>query len=89
MLTALAALSPVLAQTGGQAASHLHALKAVGYSSVDHGSASTRMDQAAVTVHAAATAGGARTAGDEADTGIAADQTAADAPTSRGPPGGH
>lgn len=88
LLTTLAALSPALAQSGGRAAHHLHALKATGYTSSDYGSSTVRTDQPAVTVHSAPAATTARSTGDEADTGAATDQTVADAPTSRGPPGG-
>ena len=88
LLTTLAALSPALAQTGGHAAQHLHALKASGYTTIDQGSSTVRIDQPAVTVHPASVADTVRTVSDSVDAGTNPDQFTAETPTSRGPPGG-
>ena len=87
LLTALATLGPALAPGAGHAGHHVHALKAAGVTATDQGSSTVRMDHPVVNVHTAPMASAVRATTDQAETGTDRDQTAADAPTPRGPPG--
>jgi hypothetical protein len=88
LLTAFAALSPALMQTTGSSARHLHALKAVGYTTADQGPSTVRMDQTAVTVQSAPMTSSGGVAGAAAYASTDPDQIAVAVATSRGPPGG-